>query len=55
MEQDDLTPAARQLLKDQEKLRSEWIKVAKTTAHARVEKLRAEAKARKTANDDSDT
>ena len=55
MEQDDLTPAARQLLNDQERLKSEWVKLARTAAHARVEKLRAETEARESANDESET
>jgi len=54
MEQDDLTPAARQLLKDQERLKSELVKTA-MAAKAKREKLRAETKARAFANDDSET
>ena len=55
VEQDGLTPAARQLLNDQEKLKAGWVKFAQAAAHARVEKLRAETDARESANDDSET
>ena len=48
MEQDDLTPAARQLLADQERLKSERSKAAQANA----EKLRADLKATGSANDE---
>ncbi|MFL6727620.1 MAG: hypothetical protein ACJ8FS_14065 [Sphingomicrobium sp.] len=55
MEQDDLTPAARQLLNDQKRLKSEWRARAMKAAQARGEKLRAEMEARGNANDDAES
>ena len=51
MEQDDLTTAARQLLKDQERLKSKLLKTL-MGAKAKRERLRAESEARTFANDD---
>lgn len=48
MEQDDLTPAARQLLQGTERLKSERLK----TVQAKSEKLRAAMEARGGANDE---
>jgi hypothetical protein len=51
VEQDDLTPAARRLLKDQERLKSERLKTA-MAARTKRKKLRAETEVPGFANDD---